>query len=85
MHITVFDKTLSYCPGCMATKRKLSELGLDFDVVSADTDDAVRDQLLARGFRQSPVVEVRDDAGELVRDWSGYRPDLLAPLAGKRS
>ena len=86
MRITVSEKTLTVCQPCRATKRKLNLLGLPYEAISADETPGVADELREAGFLQSPVVRVYDEETfALLQEWSGYRPELLAALAGKRS
>ena len=81
MKITVYKKTASVCRPCDATVRKLDLLGLEYVAVSADETPGVADELRGQGWTESPVVEVYDASGALVRSWSGYRPDHLEAVA----
>lgn len=78
MHsITVY--TQPACGQCMATKRKLDKLGLDYrvvDVAEPDQEDA-RDYVVnTLGYATAPVVEVDGDD-----HWGGYHPGKLEALA----
>lgn len=85
MRIEVFEKTLTVCQPCRATKKKLELLGLPFEAISADETPGVAEELREAGFQQSPVVRVYDEAtGALVASWSGYHPDRLSGI-GVRS
>lgn len=71
--VTVFSKAA--CVQCTATYRALDKMGVPYEVVDIELDEAARERVLALGYLQAPVVFVEDD------HWSGYRPDRLAPLA----
>lgn len=75
MSITVYTKPA--CPQCMATKRKLDKLGLDYRLVDLTKDEEARDHVVnTLGYSAAPVVEVDGDD-----HWGGYRPDDLEALA----
>lgn len=82
MKTTVHVKTLGPCQPCRMTKIKLDSLGIVYTTLSADEDPAVTDALKARGFLESPVVELHDESGALVDAWSGLRPDKIAHYFG---
>jgi glutaredoxin-like protein NrdH len=74
--------TLPSCPQCTATKRKLTELGIPFEVVDLSEPEQA-DTLVefkAMGLLSAPIVETVPADGT-PQVWSGYRPDLLAALA----
>ncbi|BDR54052.1 NrdH-redoxin [Bombiscardovia apis] len=73
MSVTVYTKT--HCPQCDATKRQLTKLGVDFDVVDLTSNPSKIEDFLAQGFKQTPIV-VTDEAS-----WSGYRPDMIKQTA----
>lgn len=76
MTVTVYTKPA--CPGCTATTRKLTALGVTFTERPAAAHIATLRDL---GASQAPVVLIHD-AGALAGWWSGYRPERLAALAG---
>lgn len=80
--VTVTVYVTRTCQPCRMTKRKLDELGVPYTLVAADEDPAVADALKARGFTQSPVVELTYE-GRLVDAWSGYNPDKVLSLKGR--
>lgn len=67
--------TLPSCQQCNATKRSLSNKGLEFEVVDMSLDDDAADMVRGLGYQQAPVVLT--DSGQ---HWSGFRPDLIAAL-----
>lgn len=71
--VTVFVKPS--CPQCVLTKRKLDELGVEYETrdVTADGDALVTVKGL--GYLAAPVV--LSDMGD---HWSGFRPDKLSKL-----
>jgi glutaredoxin-like protein NrdH len=74
--ITLYTK--DHCQPCRATKRKLTDLGVEFVEVNVEHDPEARQRLIDAGFMESPVVW--PEAGD---PWSGFRPDLLATLTPK--
>lgn len=75
--ITVYTRPA--CVQCNATKRKLTEEGLDWVAVDVSQDEAAAERLRAAGYMQAPVVFT--ESGE---SWSGYRPDLIAQEADRQ-
>ena len=69
--ITVY--TRPSCVQCNATKRKLTQEGLDWVAVDVEQDEAAAERLREAGYMQAPVVFT--ESGE---SWSGFRPDLIA-------
>lgn len=70
--ITVYTKPA--CGGCIATKRHLTRLGLQF---AERPIDGILERAQAAGVTSAPVVVVDDD-----QIWGGYRPERLEALAG---
>lgn len=64
------------CPGCNATKRQLTKLGIDYDEqpMSDDVVDEVKAQSPTEKL-MAPIVR----AGEQL--WAGFRPDRIIALA----
>lgn len=60
------------CPPCVATKRKLAQLGLEYTEVPLTEESAAA--FKAQGYGSAPVVV----AGQLA--WCGYRPELIEGL-----
>lgn len=77
--ITVYTRPA--CGPCMATKRMLTNRGLEFtevDVASAEPEQLR--QLNELGHQQAPVVVVNEPTTQpptQARSWSGFRPDLI--------
>lgn len=78
LSITVYSKPR--CPQCVATYRKLNGLGVEYE--SVDVSEALS-FIQSLGYRQAPVVVVKDAEGAIVKHWSGFRPDLIKKEAGK--
>ncbi len=77
--VTVYVNTLTRCRQCDATKRRLTERGVTFDVVAIDSPELA--ETLAwfkeRGFTSAPIV-VLYNHDDTERDiWAGFRPDLV--------
>lgn len=75
MTIDVYTK--DNCQPCRATKRKLDQLGLDYNERRADNNT---DMLAPLGHTSAPVVVVTDDQGVMVDHWAGFIPDKLKGL-----
>ena len=71
--ITVYSKP--NCPQCTATYRKLKSLNAEYRSVTQDPEALSFIQSL--GYSQAPVVVVRDAQGNVMRHWSGFRPDMI--------
>jgi glutaredoxin-like protein NrdH len=66
------------CVGCTATKRKLTELGIDYVEYDMMEDPSALARAKELGHLSAPVVIVGDDS------WSGYNPDKLLGLVESR-
>lgn len=60
------------CVQCVATKRRLDRLGLEYTEVDMAQDPAALEYVRGLGYQQAPVVVLDDDT-----HWSGNRPDLI--------
>lgn len=76
MTIDVYTKPA--CQPCRATKRKLDQLGLDYNEHQAADH---MDMLSPLGHTSAPVVVVTDEGGDMVAHWAGFVPDKLKGLA----
>lgn len=72
--ITVYSKP--NCQQCSATYRKLKSLDLPHESVDVTEDADALAFIRALGYKQAPVVVVREGA-QIKEHWSGFRPDLL--------
>lgn len=63
------------CVQCVATYRKLNELGVEFEMVDISVDESALEFVRDLGYQQVPVVVVADT------HWGGYQPDRLTTLA----
>lgn len=74
MKPTVYVK--DQCQGCTATKRKLEELGIQYDTadLTIPANIAAAKEL---GHIQAPVVVWGDE------HWSGYRPDMIQQVVDR--
>ena len=70
MRVIVYTKP--HCPQCAATRRRLDRDGIHYESVDAI---AHRDELINKGFKQTPIVMTPNG------DWSGFRPDRIDALA----
>lgn len=79
---TVYSKPS--CVQCNSTYRALTKKGIDYVVVDVTEDEAALAHILQLGYQQVPVVELPPELAALdvtPAHWSGYRPDLITPLA----
>lgn len=73
MSVTVYAKPA--CVQCTATKRKLDQLGVEYDTIDLLTTEGALEKVRALGFQQAPIVITDSDS------WSGYQPERLSNLA----
>ena len=81
LSITVYSKPR--CPQCAATYRKLNGLGVEHESVDVSEDPEALSFIQSLGYSQAPVVVVRDSKGNIMKHWSGFRPDLIKKEATK--
>ncbi|WNA13868.1 glutaredoxin [Enterococcus phage vB_Efa_VP14] len=72
--ITVYTK--NNCASCTFTKRKLQELGVNYQEINVDEDLSALEYLMECGFRSLPVVFNND--GPIVI--GGYAPNILETI-----
>lgn len=66
-----------WCGDCRRTKAQLDSLGVDYEYLDVEHDDALRDEAVAIAGRQSIPVVVLPDGSHLVEP---SNPDLEARL-----
>lgn len=66
-----------WCGDCRRTKAQLSALGVTYEYLDVEHDDALRDEAIAIAGRQSIPVVVLPDGSHLVEP---SNPDLEARL-----
>lgn len=69
--ITVYTK--NNCASCTFTKRKLQELGVNYQEINVDDDLSALGYLMECGFRSLPVV-FKDDKPIVT---GGFAPNIL--------
>ena len=79
MNITVYSLPSNQCPQCKYTKRKLDQLGFQYEVVEVSDDPAAVKLIKDMGFSSAPVVVVEfgDDASW---SWQGYSPSRIEQM-----
>lgn len=77
MSITVLSQP--NCYQCVYTMRKMDQLGISYVHVDVTIDADAMKRAVGLGAKATPVVIVEDDS-EVVRWWSGYRPDKIKGL-----
>lgn len=73
--VTVYTRTV--CQPCRITKKKLTELGVDFGEINTEENEEAAEFLRSSGFTEAPVVVTP------FGSWSGLRPDKISELADK--
>lgn len=82
MKVTVFTK--ENCQPCRLTKKKLDELGIEYDERDAEAHLDIYNQLGAT--REAPLVMVTHEDDDMAVDtrmvnfWTGYKPDWIKGL-----
>lgn len=81
--ITIFHK--EHCQPCRLTSIMLRKLGALYDTRPLDDGSEEAEAALARakalGLTSAPIVELRNEEGEIVRTISGYSPKALREIA----
>lgn len=62
------------CQQCRMTMRLMDKLSIMHIDVNIDDNEDIREQLIAEGFKQMPVVKADGES------WSGYQPDRIKAL-----
>jgi glutaredoxin-like protein NrdH len=70
--VTLYSKP--NCIQCVATKKELDRVGVDYSVVDLTQDPAAFEKVIGWGYMQAPVVETANS------HWSGFKPELIAAL-----
>ena len=73
--ITVYTK--NNCMPCKMTKRKLQELGVNYQEINVDEDLSALGYLIECGFRSLPVVFNKNGAPMVT---GGFAPNILEKL-----
>ena len=81
MSITVYSKP--HCPQCALTKRKLDALSAQYTTIDLTQSMVALDFIMGLGYRQAPVVVVRDEDSNITDHWSGFRPDRIKKAVGR--
>lgn len=76
--VTVFANKNDYCPPCERTIKRLSNMGIEHEVIAVDDPDnkVFHDYVTETlGYTQVPVVVTHDGSS-----WSGFVPDKIKAL-----
>ena len=49
------------CPKCRVIEKKLKQAGVNFFIVDCKEDPSAIDMLVEKGFRQMPVLQVKEE------------------------
>lgn len=71
MKPTVTVYTQKNCNPCNATIKWLQRNEVYHEIVDLDENPDIRDELIAEGFMQTPIVKYGADS------WTGFRPSKL--------
>jgi glutaredoxin-like protein NrdH len=70
------------CVQCKQTDKRLDARGITYTETNVEQNDNAREFVKGLGYLAAPVVVIRDrQTGEVVRHWSGFRPDDIDSLA----
>ena len=69
------------CQPCLATERKAVKHGIELNVTNIREDAGAVEFIKGLGYNGTPVVVIRDEAGEIVDHWTGFSPDRIAQYA----
>lgn len=72
--VTIFVKP--NCQPCKLTKRKLDEMGVEYETRDITEDGEALVTVKGLGYLSAPVVLT-----EIGEHWNGFRPDLISTLA----
>jgi glutaredoxin-like protein NrdH len=79
LDITVYEKPA--CPACAQTKRNLKRNNIPYTGTDITVDDQAYGYIFNDlGYRQAPVIVVRDEDGNVINHWSGYKFEELESL-----
>lgn len=81
--VTIFHK--EHCQACRLTSIMLRKLGVRYNLhplyYGSEEAEAALARAKALGLTAAPIVELRNEAGEIVRTISGYNPKALREIA----
>lgn len=63
------------CVQCERTKKLMDSHGIEYETVDVSENPEARENLIAQGYSQMPIVHAEND------EWSGFRPDKIKELA----
>lgn len=63
------------CVQCKRTKDLMNSHGIEYETVDISENPEARQNLIAQGYSQMPIVHTTND------EWSGFRPDKIKELA----
>lgn len=69
------------CQPCWATEMKAAKHGIELNVTDIREDESAVAFIKELGYNGTPVVVIRDEAGEIVDHWTGFSPDRIAKYA----
>lgn len=79
LRITVYALPDNRCPQCRFTKKKLAQLGLEFEVIDVEADQEALALVREMGFAAAPVVVV-DWGDGATWTWQGYAPSRIEEM-----
>lgn len=82
MKITVYGLPDSQCPQCRFTKKKLNQLGFDYEVIDVGADSSALALVREMGFSAAPVVVV-DWGDGATWTWQGFAPSRIEEMVSR--
>lgn len=79
MTVTVYSKPA--CVQCTSSMRKLNNMGIEYTKTDMSEDPTALAYVKSLGFMAAPVLIVQDADGNVIKSWSGFRPDEIDALA----
>lgn len=76
--VTVYSKPTG-CQQCIAMKRSLNKTDIAYVIADATTAENIA-LTKGLGHMQAPVTVVRDEAGNVIDSFDGFRPDKVDEL-----
>ena len=82
LKITVYALPDEKCPQCKYTKKRLTLLGLEFEVIDVEADASALATVKEMGFSAAPVVVV-DWGDGATWTWQGFAPSRIEEMMSR--
>ena len=74
----IFIYSRQGCMGCRAAKRLLTKKGANYTEIDIDSPEA--EEVRNSGATSLPVLQLKDDQGEVIEEHSGFSPEKLTHM-----